>query len=111
MGEDGCDKSLQLTVKHFFCCLNYRLLAIFPPRILKESQHHPYDPHCVITECFCVCVFIKMMLNGAVDSYVIQDLSPFTEYKVSLSAIYKDETESNTVDVLENTCKRSSKVV
>lgn len=52
-----------------------------------------------------------MMLNGAVDSYVIRDLSPFTEYKVSLSAIYKDETESNTVDVLENTCKRSSKVV
>lgn len=52
-----------------------------------------------------------MMLNGPLDSYVIQDLSPFTEYKVSLSAIYKDETESSAVIVLENTCKRSSNVV
>ncbi|XP_067258708.1 collagen alpha-1(XIV) chain isoform X2 [Chanodichthys erythropterus] len=53
---------------------------------------------------------MEMMLNGAVDSYVIQDLSPFTEYKVSLSAIYKDETESNTVDVLENTLDWTTEV-
>ncbi len=46
-----------------------------------------------------------MMLNGAKDSFVVQDLSPFTEYKLSLSAIYKDETESSPVVVLENTCK------
>jgi len=52
-----------------------------------------------------------MMLDASLDSYVIQDLSPFTEYKVSLSAIYKDETESIPVIVLENTCKRSSNVV
>ncbi|KTG38707.1 hypothetical protein cypCar_00013727, partial [Cyprinus carpio] len=46
---------------------------------------------------------MEMMLNGAEDSYVIQDLSPFTEYKVSLSAIYKDEMESSPVVVFENT--------
>ncbi|XP_067305122.1 collagen alpha-1(XIV) chain isoform X5 [Pseudorasbora parva] len=45
----------------------------------------------------------EVMLNGAVDSYVIQELSPFTKYMVSLSAIYKDETESGAVVVLENT--------
>ncbi|XP_043078905.1 collagen alpha-1(XIV) chain-like [Puntigrus tetrazona] len=45
----------------------------------------------------------EIMLSGAVNSYVIQDLSPFTQYKVSLSAIYEDEMESNPVVVLENT--------
>ncbi|KAL1259248.1 hypothetical protein QQF64_009825, partial [Cirrhinus molitorella] len=52
----------------------------------------------------------EMMLNGAVDSYVIQGLSPFTEYKVSLSAIYKDETESSAVVVLENTLDWTTEV-
>ncbi|XP_052003748.1 collagen alpha-1(XIV) chain-like isoform X4 [Xyrauchen texanus] len=45
----------------------------------------------------------EMLLNGAVDSYVIQNLSPLTNYKVSLSAVYKDETESIAVILLENT--------
>ncbi|KTG31096.1 hypothetical protein cypCar_00004719, partial [Cyprinus carpio] len=52
----------------------------------------------------------EMMLDGAVDSYVIQDLSPFTEYKVSLSAIYKDVTESSAIVVLENTLGRTTEV-
>ncbi|XP_057195961.1 collagen alpha-1(XIV) chain isoform X2 [Triplophysa rosa] len=45
----------------------------------------------------------EVLLNGAVDSYVIHHLSPFTEYKVSMSAVYKDETGSSSVVVLENT--------
>ncbi|TRY54520.1 hypothetical protein DNTS_033389 [Danionella cerebrum] len=45
----------------------------------------------------------EILLSGTVDSYVIENLIPFTEYKVSLSAVYRDETESSAVLVLENT--------
>uniref|UniRef100_A0A8D3BK86 Collagen alpha-1(XIV) chain-like n=1 Tax=Scophthalmus maximus TaxID=52904 RepID=A0A8D3BK86_SCOMX len=35
------------------------------------------------------------------------NLSPSTEYEVMLMAIFKDESESDTVSVIETTCKRS----
>lgn len=51
---------------------------------------------------FCV---IKVVVPGNINTYVVNDLSPLTEYEVLLSAIYSDEAESSAVPALETTCK------
>lgn len=54
--------------------------------------------------CFSVCVS-KVVVPGNTNSYVVNDLSPLTEYEVLMSAVYRDETESSAVPALETTCK------
>lgn len=46
-----------------------------------------------------------MVVPGNKNSYVVNDLSPLTEYEVLLSAIYRDQAESSAVPALETTCK------
>lgn len=53
---------------------------------------------------FSVCV-IKVAVSGDINTYVVNDLSPLTEYEVLLSAIYRDEAESGAVPALETTRK------
>ncbi|XP_043544622.1 collagen alpha-1(XIV) chain isoform X1 [Chiloscyllium plagiosum] len=48
----------------------------------------------------------EFVLSGDVDTIVLDDLLPGTEYEVSLSAIYSDETESDVVAVLETTLQQ-----
>lgn len=48
-------------------------------------------------------------MPGYINTYVVNDLSPLTEYEVLLSAVYGDEAESSAVPALETTCKTASK--
>ncbi|XP_067837767.1 collagen alpha-1(XIV) chain isoform X2 [Heptranchias perlo] len=48
----------------------------------------------------------EFVLSGDTDTIILDDLLPGTEYEVSLSAIYSDETESDAVAVLETTLQR-----
>lgn len=45
----------------------------------------------------------KVMVNAQTNTYLITGLKPLTEYEVSLSAIYKDESESESVILVETT--------
>uniref|UniRef100_A0A8C9VEU1 Collagen type XIV alpha 1 chain n=1 Tax=Scleropages formosus TaxID=113540 RepID=A0A8C9VEU1_SCLFO len=45
----------------------------------------------------------EMLLNGNVDTILLSDLRPLTEYEVSLAAIYSDEKESDAVATFEST--------
>uniref|UniRef100_A0A3Q2G2Y4 Collagen type XIV alpha 1 chain n=1 Tax=Cyprinodon variegatus TaxID=28743 RepID=A0A3Q2G2Y4_CYPVA len=47
----------------------------------------------------------EVILRGDENTYTLSDLSPSTEYEVLLTAIFDDESESDTVSVIETTCK------
>ncbi len=47
-----------------------------------------------------------MVLSGSDNRYVMTGLSPSTEYEVMLTAVFKDESESDTVSVIETTRKQ-----
>uniref|UniRef100_A0A8C9VU57 Collagen type XIV alpha 1 chain n=1 Tax=Scleropages formosus TaxID=113540 RepID=A0A8C9VU57_SCLFO len=49
----------------------------------------------------------EMLLNGNVDTILLSDLRPLTEYEVSLAAIYSDEKESDAVATFESTSKKT----
>lgn len=51
---------------------------------------------------------MQVVVPGDTDTYVLKQLTELTEYEVFLSAIYKDEAESETVSILETTCERST---
>ncbi|XP_075438441.1 collagen alpha-1(XIV) chain isoform X2 [Ascaphus truei] len=50
----------------------------------------------------------EIVLNGDVHSYLIDSLTHSTEYEVSLSAIFTDETESNALAALATTLTRTT---
>ncbi|KAJ8353811.1 hypothetical protein SKAU_G00213780 [Synaphobranchus kaupii] len=52
----------------------------------------------------------ETVLNGADDTFLLTGLQPFSEYEVSLSAIFRDETESDVVTALETTLARTTTV-
>ncbi|KAJ8291054.1 hypothetical protein GJAV_G00020860 [Gymnothorax javanicus] len=52
----------------------------------------------------------ETIVPGNVDSSIITGLEPSTEYEVSLSAIFFDETESDVVTALETTLARTTTV-
>ncbi|KAF5901087.1 collagen alpha-1(XIV) chain isoform X1, partial [Clarias magur] len=45
----------------------------------------------------------EVIVPGSMNTYVVNDLSPLTEYEVLLSAVYRDEAESSAVPALETT--------
>ncbi|XP_037836071.1 collagen alpha-1(XIV) chain isoform X2 [Kryptolebias marmoratus] len=45
----------------------------------------------------------EVILSGSENGYILSDLSPSTEYEVMLTAIFTDESESDTVSVIETT--------
>eukprot|EP00063_Salmo_salar_P082387 XP_014057222.1 PREDICTED: collagen alpha-1(XIV) chain-like [Salmo salar] len=51
-----------------------------------------------------------MVLSGDVDSFLLSGLSPNTEYEVMLQAIFKDQSESDAVLVVETTLARTTTV-
>ncbi|KAJ8273127.1 hypothetical protein GJAV_G00097750 [Gymnothorax javanicus] len=52
----------------------------------------------------------EMLVNGKLNTFLLTNLQPLTEYEVSLSAIFKDEIESDTVTVFETTVERTTTV-
>lgn len=52
----------------------------------------------------------EIILAGETDSYVLTDLTPRTEYELFLSAIYKFNTESEPLSLLETTLDRLTTV-
>ncbi|KAJ8268333.1 hypothetical protein COCON_G00135050 [Conger conger] len=50
----------------------------------------------------------EMLVNGKLNTFLLTNLRPLTEYEVSLSAIFRDETESDAVAVLETTVERTT---
>uniref|UniRef100_A0A8C5MQ23 Collagen type XIV alpha 1 chain n=1 Tax=Leptobrachium leishanense TaxID=445787 RepID=A0A8C5MQ23_9ANUR len=50
----------------------------------------------------------EIVLNGDLTSYLIDALTPSTEYEVSLSAIFSDETESDAIASLATTLSRAT---
>lgn len=51
-----------------------------------------------------VCL-LQVILSGSDNRYVLSNLSPSTDYEVMLTAVFQDESESDTVSVVETTCK------
>uniref|UniRef100_A0A672ZAW4 Collagen, type XIV, alpha 1a n=1 Tax=Sphaeramia orbicularis TaxID=375764 RepID=A0A672ZAW4_9TELE len=47
----------------------------------------------------------EVVLSGSDNRYILTGLSSSTEYEVMLTAVFKDESESDTVSLIENTCK------
>uniref|UniRef100_UPI0037E884CC collagen alpha-1(XIV) chain isoform X2 n=2 Tax=Semicossyphus pulcher TaxID=241346 RepID=UPI0037E884CC len=45
----------------------------------------------------------EVLLSGSDSRYILSDLSPYTEYEVMLTAVFNDESESDTVSVIETT--------
>uniref|UniRef100_A0AAQ5ZVG2 Collagen, type XIV, alpha 1a n=1 Tax=Amphiprion ocellaris TaxID=80972 RepID=A0AAQ5ZVG2_AMPOC len=50
----------------------------------------------------------EVVLSGSDNRYILTGLSPSTEYEVMLTAIFKDESESDTVSVVETTLGRTT---
>uniref|UniRef100_A0A7N8X8M8 Collagen, type XIV, alpha 1a n=1 Tax=Mastacembelus armatus TaxID=205130 RepID=A0A7N8X8M8_9TELE len=50
----------------------------------------------------------EVILSGIYDRYTLTRLNPSTEYEVMLTAIFKDESESDTVSVIETTLARQA---
>lgn len=48
---------------------------------------------------------MQVILGGSDNRYILSGLSPSTEYEVMLTAVFNDESESDTVSVTETTCK------
>lgn len=56
-----------------------------------------------------VCVSdLQVLLDGSKNRYILRNLRPSTEYEVMLTAVFRDEFESDTVSVVETTCTYSS---
>ncbi|KAF7654725.1 hypothetical protein LDENG_00065820 [Lucifuga dentata] len=51
-----------------------------------------------------------VIIKGMDDRYVLTNLSPSTEYEVMLTAIFKDETESDTISVIETTLSETTTI-
>lgn len=47
----------------------------------------------------------QVLVDGNVNTYVITDLSPASEYEVLLAAVYNDDVESDEVVLVESTGK------
>uniref|UniRef100_A0A8C5N981 Collagen, type XIV, alpha 1a n=1 Tax=Gouania willdenowi TaxID=441366 RepID=A0A8C5N981_GOUWI len=52
----------------------------------------------------------EVILSGSDNRYTLKGLSQSTEYEVMLTAIFKDESESDTVSVIETTLARTTTV-
>ncbi|XP_049331194.1 collagen alpha-1(XIV) chain isoform X2 [Astyanax mexicanus] len=52
----------------------------------------------------------ESVINGNLNYYVITGLMPLTEYEVSLTAIYRDESESETIQLSQITAQRTTTV-
>uniref|UniRef100_A0A3B4YLI7 Collagen type XIV alpha 1 chain n=1 Tax=Seriola lalandi dorsalis TaxID=1841481 RepID=A0A3B4YLI7_SERLL len=49
-----------------------------------------------------------VVLSGSDNRYILNSLSPSTEYEVMLTAVFKDESESDTISVIETTLGRQA---
>lgn len=59
-----------------------------------------------------VCVSdLQVLLDGSKNRYILSNLRPSTKYEVMLTAVFRDEFESDTVSVVETTCTYSSCLV
>ncbi|XP_071377879.1 collagen alpha-1(XIV) chain-like, partial [Centroberyx affinis] len=52
----------------------------------------------------------ESLVNGNINSYLITGLKPSTEYEVLLGAIYRDESESDDVILVESTVEKTTTV-
>ncbi|KAM4580530.1 collagen alpha-1(XIV) chain isoform 2-T2 [Odontesthes bonariensis] len=52
----------------------------------------------------------EVVLGGSENRYILTGLSPSTEYEVMLTAIFKDESESDTVSVIETTFAKTTTI-
>ncbi|XP_071370625.1 collagen alpha-1(XIV) chain-like, partial [Centroberyx affinis] len=52
----------------------------------------------------------QSLVNGNINSYLITGLKPSTEYEVLLGAIYRDESESDDVILVESTVEKTTTV-
>ncbi|XP_029359212.1 collagen alpha-1(XIV) chain-like isoform X2 [Echeneis naucrates] len=52
----------------------------------------------------------EVVLTGADNRYTLASLSPSTEYEVMLTAIFKDESESDTISVIETTLAKTTTI-
>ncbi|XP_069394076.1 collagen alpha-1(XIV) chain isoform X2 [Paralichthys olivaceus] len=52
----------------------------------------------------------EVILSGSDNRYLLTSLSPSTEYEVMLTAVFDDESESDTVSVIETTLARTTTV-
>ncbi|XP_030013398.1 collagen alpha-1(XIV) chain [Sphaeramia orbicularis] len=50
----------------------------------------------------------EVVLSGSDNRYILTGLSSSTEYEVMLTAVFKDESESDTVSLIENTLARTT---
>uniref|UniRef100_A0A3B4BEK0 Uncharacterized protein n=1 Tax=Periophthalmus magnuspinnatus TaxID=409849 RepID=A0A3B4BEK0_9GOBI len=50
----------------------------------------------------------EVILSGSDNKYLLSGLSPSTEYEVMLTAVFNDESESDTVSLIENTLARQA---
>uniref|UniRef100_A0A8C2XBB3 Collagen type XIV alpha 1 chain n=1 Tax=Cyclopterus lumpus TaxID=8103 RepID=A0A8C2XBB3_CYCLU len=53
----------------------------------------------------------EVVLSGIDNRYTLNGLSPSTEYEVMLTAVFRDESESDTISVIETTCKCTAVVL
>lgn len=60
---------------------------------------------CDREETLCVC--LQVLINDNSNFFLITGLKPLTEYEVSLSGIYRDESESDPVEISETTGQTS----
>ncbi|XP_077382117.1 collagen alpha-1(XIV) chain isoform X2 [Festucalex cinctus] len=52
----------------------------------------------------------EVVLIGSVNRYTLSDLSPSTAYEVMVTAVFKDESESDTVSVTETTLAKTTTI-
>ncbi|XP_069549336.1 collagen alpha-1(XIV) chain [Brachyistius frenatus] len=52
----------------------------------------------------------EVVFSGSDNRYILTGLSPLTEYEVMLTAIFKDESESDTVSVIETTLAKTTTI-
>ncbi|XP_028280437.1 collagen alpha-1(XIV) chain [Parambassis ranga] len=52
----------------------------------------------------------EVVLSGSDNRYILTGLTPSTEYEVMLTAIFKDESESDTVSVIETTLAKTTTI-
>ncbi|XP_070822030.1 collagen alpha-1(XIV) chain isoform X1 [Chaetodon trifascialis] len=52
----------------------------------------------------------EVVLSGSDNRYILSGLSPSTEYEVMLMAVFKDESESDTVSVIETTLAETTTI-